>query len=145
MEELQNDKGEWYFFYWAKNAVDFVEVPKESMESLDTFNEWAKIHGNPNDYTMSTYIKGDAQATFDYCQKLYDDYNKKVEETGENSNPKYSIPFYNCAQASMDALAQSFRGVRMLGDELGSYNLIPVVCQIEVATWVGKEYWPSKP
>lgn len=71
VEDTRN--GAWYYFYWGDKATYFAEVPKESLVSLDEFNEWNTNKGlraNSTGYTTGTYIEGDFNASVDFFNDL---------------------------------------------------------------------------
>ena len=128
---VQNDKGEWRYFYWSSSSVVFKVVPKEYMRSLEAFNQWAG-----RKYVMATYAKGNTVKAYKYCMDLYLYYITRTDIYSDNS--KYNLIFYNCGQASLDALSRSFFRVKFLKSGLfGPYPQLPLQCQLRVMSLFG--------
>ena len=103
---VQNDKGDWYYFFYGVNNVSLQPVSDLDMRSLEEFNDWTSLPKKER-YTSSTYIPCDSKEIYNECIKLVDNYdNRKGEGTwfykliaGNDCNPDYEAVTNNCSTA----------------------------------------------
>ncbi len=132
--------GAWYYFYWGDKATYFVEVPKESLSTLEAFNEWNTgmgLRANSTGYTTGTYIEGDFNASVDHFRNLIDntEVSHEVKEVKEGpiwnrkvvgyedvyKNESYNAWSRNCMHESLSGFNEgTLRNGTNAGDFLGS-------------------------
>ena len=103
---VQNDKGDWYYFFYGVNDVSLKFVSDLDMRSLEEFNDWTS-ELKKNYYTSSTYIPCDSKEIYNECIKLVDNYDNRKDEgnwfykliAGNDCNPDYDAVTNNCSTA----------------------------------------------
>ena len=131
---VQDNSGNWYYFYWGnKNAV-LLEVSADKLTDLDTFNAWLvrncagkggektdkPLHDSSDEYTTGTYIEGNFSASVSYFLEQAKGANMSEEIRDgkhEYKNNSYGLLSNNCMMVSFDGLKRG-----MLTDETNFGN-----------------------
>jgi hypothetical protein len=101
---VQDGTGDWYFYFWAVNAVLCEKLDMSQVNSFDALNkEIKKRTGYRPSYNDSIYLEGDYANTFSYCENQY---NNRKSFLGINTS--YNLLTNNCSISSMRALNASY-------------------------------------
>ncbi len=110
---VEDDNGNWYFFYWGSSSVSLTKVDDNTiLYSEDKMNDWLiKKNLNTKDdpkYDAFCYIYGDFSETKDYYQKLTNQFKTDVKNGDIGwfgfTNKNYNLFTNNCTQATMKGL-----------------------------------------
>jgi hypothetical protein len=106
---VQDGAGNWYFYFWAVDAVFCEKVDMSQVDSFDALNkEIKKRTGYSSSYHDSIYLEGDFANTLSYCMTQADRYNNR--KTPTKINFSYNLLTNNCSISSMRALSLSYYG-----------------------------------
>jgi len=110
---VEDENGDWYYYFWGDTKVTVTEVPDECMVSLDAFNEWISLGAKNGEdgfhqsqyyhekYTDAIYIEGDFTESLDYYNIDVKVYNKNYSK---DDNGDYGVFRNNCVQRTITGL-----------------------------------------
>ena len=116
---VQDNNGDWYFFYWGNDSVVLKKVDDPNvLKDSESLNNWLETNGlNKGEYKYDAfcYIIGDFSESKDYYQNLADEFddniaNNKVGWFGFK-NRNYNLATRNCTQETMKGLYKGKIGV----------------------------------
>lgn len=109
---VQDNSGNWHFFYWGNELVSFAAVNDPSiLKDAEEINTWLKEEGLSDGkykYDGFCYILGDFSESSDYYKDLADQFKEDVKNNDigwfDWKNKNYNLVTRNCTQETMKGL-----------------------------------------
>ena len=115
---LEDDKGEWYYFYWGPEYKPFMGKANPILEKIVIMRD---VNGNISLEDLNSVLQENAEqyrygGYYDVATLFVGDYSKSVMKAKEivRSEDKYDVLNYNCMQVSARIMCASQRVISTL-------------------------------
>jgi RHS repeat-associated protein len=120
---VEDNRGDWYYYYWGDEAVAFIKAPNKVLENLGKLNEWLDSIDPDGKYspkyTGSVYIEGDFNESVKYFSIITGTYDEKYKDgIIFNPNEDYDVLMCNCDQTTIAGLS---KGTLSIGVSFSDY------------------------